>query len=48
MIDLDQLASRLNQNGDFTSSGKFFDGAIQLNLGEERIWIKVFMGQAGA
>ncbi len=46
MIDLDQLASRLNQNGDFTSSGKFFDGAIQLNLGEERIWIKVFMGQA--
>ncbi len=45
MFDFDQFASRLNRNPDFVSSGKFFDGAIQLNMGSERVWIKVFMGQ---
>ena len=46
MFDLNQFASRLNRNPDFISSGKFFDGSIQLNFGSERVWIKVFMGQA--
>jgi len=45
MFDFDQFASRLNRNPDFVSSGKFFDGAIQLNMGSERVWIKVFMGR---
>ena len=45
MVDLDRLVFLLNRNPDFISSGKFFDGAIQLNLGLERVWIKVFMGQ---
>jgi len=45
MFDFDQFAFCLNRNSDFVSSGKFFDGAIQLNMGSERVWIKVFMGQ---
>ena len=34
----------LNANSDFAQSGKFFDGSIQLNFGQETFWIKVFMG----
>lgn len=46
MLDMDRFTEMLNANSDFVSSGKFFDGSIQLNIGEETIWIKVFMGRA--
>ena len=46
MIDTAQLAAKLNAHADFAASSKHFDGAIQLDLGEERVWIKVFMGRA--
>jgi hypothetical protein len=45
-LNLEQLSSLLNANPDFTSSGKYFDGAIQLEIGSDRIWMKVFMGKA--
>jgi putative sterol carrier protein len=45
-VNLEQLTSLLNANEDFKSSGKYFDGAIQLEIGADRIWMKVFMGQA--
>lgn len=45
MLNTDQLASMLDANPDFVSSGKFFDGAIQLEIGTDRIWIKAFMGR---
>jgi len=45
MLDIEQLAARLNEHPDFMSSGKYFDGAIQLEIGNDRIWIKVFMGR---
>ena len=46
MIDFDRFSEMLNADSDFTQSGKFFDGSIQLNIGPETIWIKVFMGKA--
>lgn len=45
MIDIDAMASRLNANEMFKASGRWFDGAIQLEIGSDRIWLKVFMGQ---
>ncbi len=46
MIEINQLASRLEGNADFVSSSKFFDGAWQLEIGPDKVWIKVFMGRA--
>jgi hypothetical protein len=46
MLDMDRFTEMLNANSDFFSSGKFFDRSIQLNIGQETIWIKVFMKPA--
>ncbi len=46
MLDINRLSEMLHENTDFVSSGKFFDGAIQLNIGPDMVWIKVFMGRA--
>ena len=45
MLNTDLLASKLNENPNFAASAKYFDGAIQLELGSDRIWMKVFMGR---
>lgn len=45
MLDFEEFVLRINRNSDFISSGKFFDGAIELNFGHEKVWIKAFMGQ---
>jgi hypothetical protein len=45
MLDINQLASRLEKNADFGSSSKFFDGAVQLEIGLDKVWLKVFMGR---
>ncbi len=45
MFDLARLTELLEQNENFVSSTKYFDGSIQLNLGKEKIWIKTFMGR---
>jgi putative sterol carrier protein len=45
VLNIDQLAKMLDGNSNFASSGKYFDGAIQLEIGADRIWIKVFMGR---
>jgi hypothetical protein len=46
MLNLDRFTEMLNTNSDFAQSGKFFDGSIQLNIGQETFWIKAFMGSA--
>jgi putative sterol carrier protein len=46
MMDVDRLQELLGANPDFSSSTRFFDGAIQLHLGGEKVWIKAFMGRA--
>ena len=45
MLAIHQLASQLERNADFVSSSKFFDGAMQLEMGRDRVWFKVFMGR---
>jgi hypothetical protein len=46
MMDTDRFTELLNADPDFSSSSRFFDGSIQLGFGEEKYWIKVFMGRA--
>jgi putative sterol carrier protein len=45
MLDLPKISEKLGRNENFSSSTKYFDGSIQLNIGEEKVWIKVFMGR---
>jgi hypothetical protein len=45
MFDLSQFTDLLNKNDEFVSSGHYFDGSVQLNIGDEIVWIKIFMGR---
>ena len=45
MLDLPKISEKLGRNENFSSSTKYFDGSIQLNIGVEKIWMKVFMGR---
>jgi len=46
MIDLRRFSELLNANEDFSWGTLYFDGSFQLEFGEARYWLKVFMGKA--
>ena len=37
--------NRLNSNEDFSSSSRFFDGIILLEIDSWAVWLKIFMGR---
>ena len=45
MLEIDPFSKGLYENADFRESGKYFDGAVQLNFADAVCWIKIFMGR---
>ena len=44
-LAIKELKKRLNSNPDFSSSSKFFDGIVLLEIDSWVIWMKIFMGR---
>ena len=44
-LAIKELKERLNSNEDFSSSSRFFDGIVLLEIDSWAVWLKIFMGR---